>query len=53
MGVNSRLDELQSAFLRVKLTRLDAWNARRLAVARIYDEGLAGLPGLVLPHVPA
>lgn len=53
MGVNSRLDELQSAFLRVKLTHLDAWNARRLAVARIYDEGLAGLPGLVLPHVPA
>ncbi len=44
MGVNSRLDELQSAFLRVKLTRLDAWNARRLAVARLYDEGLAGLP---------
>lgn len=53
MGVNSRLDELQSAFLRVKLTRLDAWNARRLAVARIYDDGLADLPGLVLPHVPA
>ena len=52
-GVNSRLDELQSAFLRVKLTRLDAWNARRLAVARLYDEGLAGLPDLVLPHVPA
>ena len=52
-GGNSRLDELQSAFLRVKLTHLTAWNARRLAVARVYDEGLADVPGLVLPHVPA
>ncbi len=53
LGVNSRLDELQAAFLRVKLPRLDAWNARRLVIAGIYDEGLAGLPGLALPHVPA
>lgn len=52
-GVNSRLDELQSAFLRVKLTRLEAWNARRIGIARLYDEGLRGVPGLVLPHVPA
>jgi dTDP-4-amino-4,6-dideoxygalactose transaminase len=53
IGGNSRLDELQAAFLRVKLPRLDAWNARRIAISRIYDEGLAGLPGLALPHVPA
>jgi len=52
-GGNSRLDELQSAFLRVKLGHLAAWNARRLAVAGIYDEGLADVPGLVLPHIPA
>ena len=53
LGVNSRLDELQAAFLRVKLVHLAAWNARRLAIARIYDEGLADVPGLLLPQIPA
>ncbi len=51
VGMNSRLDELQSAFLRVKLARLDDWNARRRAVAGRYLEGLSGLAGLVLPAV--
>jgi dTDP-4-amino-4,6-dideoxygalactose transaminase len=41
-GLNSRLDELQAAILRVKLTRLAAANARRREIARLYDEGLAG-----------
>jgi dTDP-4-amino-4,6-dideoxygalactose transaminase len=35
-GFNSRLDELQAAFLRVKLRRLDEWNARRRAAAECY-----------------
>ncbi len=48
IGVNSRLDELQAAILRVKLTRLAADNARRRAIAAQYDSGLAGLP-LTLP----
>jgi dTDP-4-amino-4,6-dideoxygalactose transaminase len=47
-GLNSRLDELQAAILRVKLAVLDADNARRDAIAFAYDRGLAGLP-LELP----
>ena len=39
-GVNSRLDELQAAFLRVKATRLAAWNELRAAHAARYEEAL-------------
>jgi dTDP-4-amino-4,6-dideoxygalactose transaminase len=42
VGVNSRLDEIQAAILRVKLNYLDAGNARRQAIAAAYDEALAG-----------
>lgn len=48
LGYNSRLDEIQAAILRVKLRRLDEFNARRAAIARRYGEWLAGTP-LVLP----
>jgi dTDP-4-amino-4,6-dideoxygalactose transaminase len=47
-GKNSRLDELQAAILRVKLTSLDAANTRRQSLALAYDAGL-GETGLVLP----
>ena len=47
-GMNSRLDVLQAAILRVKLQRLDLGNARRHAVAAAYSRGLAGCD-LVLP----
>lgn len=50
-GVNSRLDPLQAAVLRVKLPHLDAWTERRKAIAAIYADGLAG-SGLILPSVP-
>lgn len=50
-GVNSRLDEIQSAFLRVKLRRLDSDNDRRREIASLYDKGLAGLPKVYLPLV--
>ena len=48
-GMNTRLDELQAAVLKVKLERLDRTNARRRAIASAYAEGLAELP-LVLPQ---
>ncbi len=52
-GYNSRLDELQAAFLRVKLRKLDEWNERRRVVAGRYLAGLEGADGLTLPVVPA
>ena len=47
-GVNSRLDELQAAFLRVRLTYLEAGNRRRAAIAAAYTAGLQHT-GLLLP----
>ncbi len=43
IGYNSRLDELQAAFLRAKLPHLDAANRRRTEIAQRYLNGLAGL----------
>jgi dTDP-4-amino-4,6-dideoxygalactose transaminase len=47
-GINSRLDEMQAALLRVKLGHLAAWTDRRRALAARYQEGLAGA-GVDLP----
>lgn len=51
-GFNSRLDEMQAAFLRAKLNHLDEWNRRRNKIAGYYLEHLADLPDLVLPFYP-
>jgi dTDP-4-amino-4,6-dideoxygalactose transaminase len=48
VGINSRLDSIQAAILRVKLGSLEADNARRRTIADRYDSGLAKLP-LTLP----
>lgn len=44
VGINSRLDELQAAVLRVKLTHLDRWSNRRRENAMRYDELLKERP---------
>lgn len=50
-GFNSRLDPLQAAFLRVKLSCLNEWNDRREIIARNYFENLNDCPDLQLPLV--
>ena len=47
-GTNSRLDELQSAFLRVKLPYLDKWNEERRSIAQKYFNGIKN-PLIKLP----
>lgn len=51
-GFNSRVDEIQAAFLRVKLKKLDEWNARRQAIAKRYLTELASVKSVTLPFVP-
>tara|TARA_R110002072_G_scaffold4719_2_gene33036 strand:- start:10532 stop:11626 length:1095 start_codon:yes stop_codon:yes gene_type:complete len=50
-GVNSRLDPIQAAVLRVKLHHLNDWTDRRRAIANAYNKGLQNT-GLNLPNVP-
>jgi dTDP-4-amino-4,6-dideoxygalactose transaminase len=50
-GVNSRLDELQAAFLIEKLKSLDAENLARSKIAKQYIDGLQGNANIILPDV--
>jgi dTDP-4-amino-4,6-dideoxygalactose transaminase len=50
IGVNSRLDTIQAAILRVKLKYLSEFNAARKAVADAYDEAFAGCSSISIPE---
>lgn len=49
-GFTCLLDNLQAAFLDIKLRHLPAWIVRRKEIASRYGEALSGIPGLKLPH---
>lgn len=49
VGINSRLDSIQAAILRIKLRHLDAYCAARTAAADYYDRAFAQLPEVVTP----
>jgi dTDP-4-amino-4,6-dideoxygalactose transaminase len=53
LGINSRLDELQAAILRIKLRRLDDWNRQRQAHAAAYAARLQGIVSLPVEHAEA
>lgn len=49
-GTNSRLDEMQAAFLTIKLDYLDKWNAYRQNVAEMYEKGITN-PKIIKPQI--
>ena len=51
LGYNSRLDALQAAILRVKLSYIDTWNQQRRQVAKTYNQMLDGVEGVITPEL--
>ena len=50
VGVNSRLDSIQAAILRVKLKHLDQYAKARIEAADYYDEAFAGNENIIIPE---
>lgn len=50
-GLNSRLDEVQAGFLRIKLIRLTQDNLQRSKIAQFYSEALENLSDITIPHI--
>jgi dTDP-4-amino-4,6-dideoxygalactose transaminase len=50
VGFNMRLDEIQAAFLRVKLKYLNEWTSQRQVIAAMYGEALNGCEEIVMPY---
>ncbi|MEJ8816972.1 DegT/DnrJ/EryC1/StrS family aminotransferase [Lacibacter sp. H407] len=51
IGYNQRLDEMQAAFLSVKLKYLQQWTKQRQEIASWYNELLAGVGDIITPYV--
>lgn len=51
-GLNSRLDTLQAAVLRVKLKLIDDWIVKRIENAHHYNKFLSGIAGIQIPEMP-
>lgn len=51
IGYNQRMDEIQAAFLNIKLKYLNEWTSQRQYLANLYNEYLIGIGDLVLPFI--
>lgn len=52
IGYNARLDTLQAAIILAKLRYIDEFNEKRIRIAAVYNKGLIGSEGLILPSGP-